>query len=81
MRAKTLGDLLKAGDRVAVSNVTGREASAVTAASQKYCGNIVGGWALGKGGRTIEVRGGRARTRLLDGAGPRQEAPPGVAAQ
>ena len=58
MRAKTLGDLLKAGDRVAVSNVTGREASAVTAASQKYCGNIVGGWALGKGGRMVEVPGG-----------------------
>jgi len=58
MRAKTLGDLLKAGDRVAISNVTGREASAVTAASQKYCGNIVGGWALGKGGRTVEVPGG-----------------------
>ena len=58
MRAKTLSDLLRAGDRVAVSNVTGREASTVTAASQKYCGNIEGGWALGKGGQTIEVPGG-----------------------
>lgn len=58
MRATTLAGLLKPGDRVAVSNITGREAAAVTAASQKYCGNIVGGWALGKGGRTIEVRGG-----------------------
>ncbi len=58
MRARILSDLLKAGDRVAVSNVTGREASSVTAASQKWCGNIVGGWALGKGGRTIDVPGG-----------------------
>ena len=46
MRAKTLNDLLKAGDRVAVSNITGREASTVTVASQRYCGNVVGGWAL-----------------------------------
>ena len=58
MRASTLSDLLKRGDRVAVSNITGREASTVTAASQKYCGNIVGGWALGKGGQSIEVPGG-----------------------
>ena len=57
MRAKTLSDLLKAGDRVAVSNITGREASAVTAVTQSYCGNIVGGWALGKGGQTIDVPG------------------------
>ena len=57
MRAKTLSDLLKAGDRIAVSNITGREAGAVTAISQKYCGNVVGGWALGKGGQTLEFRG------------------------
>ncbi|MCD6399510.1 CoA-binding protein, partial [candidate division WOR-3 bacterium] len=57
MRAKSLRDLLKAGDRVAVSNITGREASSVSAASQKYCGNIVGGWGLGKGGMTIDVPG------------------------
>ncbi len=57
MRASTLSDLLKAGDRVAVSNITGREASTVTVASQKYCGNIVGGWALGKGGQHLEVPG------------------------
>ncbi len=55
MRAQKLSDLLKKGDRVAVSNVTGREASKVCAISQKYCGNIVGGWALGKGGQTVET--------------------------
>jgi len=58
VRAKTLGDLLKAGDRVAVSNITGREAAGVTAASQVFCGNVVGGWALGKGGTNIDVPGG-----------------------
>ncbi|NLW51309.1 MAG: hypothetical protein GXY85_10805 [Candidatus Brocadiaceae bacterium] len=58
MRARTLSGLLKAGDRVAVSNITGREAGAVTVASQRYCGNIVGGWALGKDGQAIEVPGG-----------------------
>jgi succinyl-CoA synthetase alpha subunit/citrate synthase len=57
MRAKNLNGLLKASDRVAVSNITGREASAVTVNSQKYCRNIVGGWALGKGGQTIDVPG------------------------
>ena len=57
MRAKRSSDLLKAEDRVAVSNITGREASTVTIASQKYCGNIVGGWALGKGGQTLDVPG------------------------
>ena len=57
MRAKRLSDLLKVEDRVAVSNITGREASTVTIASQKYCGNIVGGWALGKGGQTLDVPG------------------------
>ena len=57
MRAKESSDLLEAGDRVAVSNITGREASAVTAASQKYCRNIVGGWALGKGEQNLEMPG------------------------
>lgn len=59
MRAKNLSDLLKAGDKVAVSNITGREASDVSVVSQKYCGNIVGGWALGKGGQTLDVPGGQ----------------------
>ena len=58
MRAKTLSDLLRKDDRVAVSNITGREASKVSAVSQHYCSNIVGGWALGKGGQTIEYAGG-----------------------
>ncbi|HYW83938.1 MAG TPA: citrate/2-methylcitrate synthase [Spirochaetia bacterium] len=55
MRARVLSDLLKKGDRVAVSNITGREASKVCAISQKYCGNIVGGWALGKGGESVDT--------------------------
>ncbi|NOY08093.1 MAG: hypothetical protein GXP33_04545 [Spirochaetes bacterium] len=55
MRASKLSGLLKKGDRVAVSNITGREASEVSAVSQKYCGNIVGGWALGRGGQKIET--------------------------
>ena len=59
MRAKKLSDLLKAGDRVAVSNITGREASAVSIISQKYCDNIVGGWALGRGGQRLDVPGGK----------------------
>jgi succinyl-CoA synthetase alpha subunit len=54
MRAETLRDLLKKGDRVAVSNITGREASRTSVASQAYANNIVGGWALGKGGKRIE---------------------------
>jgi len=58
MRARRLSDLLKAGDRVAVSNITGREARSVSADSQAWCGNIVGGWALGKGGQRVEVPGG-----------------------
>ena len=57
MRAKTLSDLLKATDRVAVSNITGREASVVSIASQKYCRNIVGGWALAKGGQNLDIPG------------------------
>lgn len=55
MRAKTLTDLLRQGDRVAVSNITGREAAKVTEVSHWYAGNIVGGWALGKGGGAIPV--------------------------
>ncbi len=55
MSAETLSKLLKKGDRIAVSNITGREASQVTAVSQKYCGNIVGGWALGKGGQVVDT--------------------------
>jgi succinyl-CoA synthetase alpha subunit len=57
MRATTLSDLLKTGDKIAISNITGREASAVAVASQQYCGNIVGGWALGKGGQNLDVPG------------------------
>jgi succinyl-CoA synthetase alpha subunit len=55
VKAQTLENLLKKGDRVAVSNVTGREASQVSFASQLYCGNIVAGWALGRGGQRISV--------------------------
>jgi len=55
MRAKTLSDLLRKGDRVAVSNITGREASVVAEVTQRYAGNIVGGWSLGKGGARIPV--------------------------
>ncbi len=55
MKAKNLTDLLKKGDRIAVSNITGREASSVTVVSQRYCNNIIGGWALGKGGQSIET--------------------------
>ena len=46
---------MRQGDRVAVSNITGREAGKVTEISQRYAGNIVGGWALGKGGGAIPV--------------------------
>jgi succinyl-CoA synthetase alpha subunit len=58
MIATTLAGLLDQGDRVAVSNVTGREASLVSVISQQYCGNIVGGWALGKDQELIHVPGG-----------------------
>ena len=58
MRAQSLTDLLKKGDRVAVSNITGREASKVSAVSQRYCGNVVAGWALGKAGHSVAVPGG-----------------------
>ena len=54
MRARTLSDLLRKGYRVAVSNITGREASRTSVVSQAYANNIVGGWALGKGGQKIE---------------------------
>ena len=57
MRPRKLSGLLKKGDRVAVSNITGREASRVSVISQQYAGNIVGGWALGKGGQAVEVPG------------------------
>lgn len=57
MIARSLSGLLKKGDRVAVSNITGREASKVSVVSQQYCGNIVAGWALGKAGHWIEVPG------------------------
>jgi succinyl-CoA synthetase alpha subunit len=57
MRAESLSDILKKGDRIAVSNITGREASKVSTISQRYCGNIVAGWALGKAGQTVEVPG------------------------
>lgn len=57
MIAKTLSGLIKKGDRVAVSNITGREASKVSVISQQYCGNVVAGWALGKSGKAIEVPG------------------------
>ncbi|MBF0430190.1 MAG: hypothetical protein HQK83_02840 [Fibrobacteria bacterium] len=59
MKAKSLSDLLKKGDRIAVSNITGREASKVSEDSQKYCGNIVAGWALGKGGQKLETSRGK----------------------
>jgi len=54
MRAKSLRGLLKHDDRIAVSNITGREASKVCYVSQKYSPNIVGGWALGKGGEEVD---------------------------
>lgn len=57
MRATCLSNLLKAGDRVAVSNITGREASKVSVDSQRFCGNIIGGWALGKSGKNLDVPG------------------------
>src|SRR5512140_2573323 len=59
MIATTLSGILNKGDRVAVSNITGREASKVSIVSQQYCNNIVGGWALGKDNELIKVPGGR----------------------
>jgi len=58
MRAKALSDLLKKDDRVAVSNITGREARNVTVQSYKYSKNIIGGWALNKSGEVIECLDG-----------------------
>jgi len=56
MRARSLSGLLKKGDRVAISNITGREASKVSVLSQHYARNVIGGWALGKGGgQLLEV--------------------------
>lgn len=60
MIARSLSGLLKKGDRVAVSNITGREASKVSTVSQQYCSNIVAGWALGKAGKWVEVPGGKS---------------------
>ncbi|MFH0919965.1 MAG: citrate/2-methylcitrate synthase [Fibrobacterota bacterium] len=57
MNAKSLSDIIKKGDRIAVSNITGREASKVSVISQRYCRNIIAGWALGKAGQTVEVPG------------------------
>lgn len=57
MIARSLSGLLKKGDLVAVSNITGREASKVSTISQQYCGNVVAGWALGKSGKWVEVPG------------------------
>lgn len=59
MIARSLSGLLRKGDRVAVSNITGREASKVSVVSQRYCGNIVAGWALGKSGHVVDVPGGK----------------------
>lgn len=59
MKAQTLQDILKKGDRIAVSNITGREASTVSVISQMYCNNVVGGWALGKDGQALELPDGR----------------------
>ena len=60
MIAKNISGLIKKGDRVAVSNITGREASKVSVISQQYCGNVVAGWALGKSGHNIDVPGGKS---------------------
>ncbi len=59
MNATTLASLLKKGDRVAVSNITGREAMNVSVISQQFCNNVIVGWALGKDGDVIAVPGGR----------------------
>lgn len=57
MKHKLLSTLLKKNDRVAVSNITGREANKVSIISHQYSGNVVGGWGLGKGGQKIDVPG------------------------
>jgi succinyl-CoA synthetase alpha subunit/citrate synthase len=76
MRAKTLADLLKKDDRVAISNITGREASKVCLVSQAYCGNIVGGWALGRGGETIRCPKDGDIPVFADCAGLMRQLPP-----
>jgi succinyl-CoA synthetase alpha subunit/citrate synthase len=76
MRAKTPTDLLRRGDRVAVSNITGREAGKVTEISQRYAGNIVGGWALGKGGAAIAVEQQSALPVFSDYADLLEHLPP-----
>lgn len=76
MRAKTLAGFLKKGDRVAVSNVTGREASKVCVTSQAYCNNIVGGWALGRGGETVRCSKGDDIPVFADCAGLMRQLPP-----
>jgi succinyl-CoA synthetase alpha subunit/citrate synthase len=76
MRAQTLAGLLKKGDRVAVSNVTGREASKVCVVSQAYCNNIVGGWALGRGGATVHCSKGDDIPVFADCAGLMRQLPP-----
>ena len=59
MRAKTLSKLLNKRDRIAVSNITGREALKVSIVSQGFSNNIVAGWALGKEKQTVRVNGAR----------------------
>ncbi len=59
MMATTLSSILNKSDRIAVSNVTGREAMKVSIVSQQYCENIVGGWALGRDKEVIKVPGAR----------------------
>ncbi|MCD4823281.1 MAG: hypothetical protein K8S55_01630, partial [Phycisphaerae bacterium] len=76
MKAVSLSDLLKAGDRVAVSNITGREASKVSVISQGYANNIVGGWALGKGGQKIACPKGDDIPVFADCAAMMKKLPP-----
>jgi len=76
MHAKTLSDLLRKGDRGAVSNITGREAGKVTEISQGYAQNIVGGWALGKGGAAIPVDPQASLPVFSDYADLREHLPP-----
>ncbi len=76
MRARTLADLVKRGDRIAVSNITGREASKVCAVSQGYCNNIVGGWALGRGGEVVQCQKGDPIPVFADCASMMRQLPP-----
>jgi len=59
-----------------VSNITGREAGKVSEVSQRYAGNIVGGWALGKGGATIPVDAQSALPVFADYAELLEQLPP-----